>query len=440
MRWKKVIVLSVVVFVILAIVPASQGVSTRDSPELYSLYYDWLQGKPVGLATFNIEPHLDGKPFTGELIVSVIDYNSPEPRVVLVRRIRGSASVSLKIDRIPVGVQESVQYVNGDYKPVTRTVFRNREYFVSIVGVHGSTLYSGGRFLVFEPRKPVTRLHLSMNLTKKVIGEEAVKKLKESKSKIISDLRSKGITLKESDGILYSATPIDSGADAKPLPAGVIHAAPFTKVEWHISSGVDSEPTGLWYDTFYQNVPYLQDPDPNGWRKGGRKIALANLDDHVVLDNTNCSYYRKREVLATVQYRIDAYYLGPPDWPVIEYVIVPQWIMNLAEGAISMDSVPPVPSYAGTIHQSPTWINFIENTHNTVLKPRDTAWKVQSVTFTFGLGGETIKADVSVTLYRVSGISDPDSKPPYVRVYGAEGAKYWYKNNDKASYEVYFHW
>lgn len=63
---------------------------------------------------------------------------------------------------------------------------------------------------------------------------------------------------------------------------------------------------------------------------------------------------------------------------------------------------------------------------------------VQSVTFTFGIGYEAITADVTVTLYRAAG--SPTAKPPYVRVYNAIGAKYWYKDNDKTTYEMYFHW
>ncbi|WP_297497779.1 hypothetical protein [Thermococcus sp.] len=149
------------------VVPASQGVSARDSPELYSLYMDWLQGKPVGLATFNVEPYFEGKPFADELIVSVIDYNSQKPRVVIVRRIKGTTAISSKIERIPVGVQEIVQYINGTYKPVKRTVFKERKYFVSVIGVYDNTLYSWGRFVVFEPQHPITRLNLNADLHKK---------------------------------------------------------------------------------------------------------------------------------------------------------------------------------------------------------------------------------------------------------------------------------
>ncbi|WP_297497812.1 hypothetical protein [Thermococcus sp.] len=131
------------------------------------------------------------------------------------------------------------------------------------------------------------------------------------------------MTLKESDGILYSTTSIDSDTDTKLLPAGVIHAAPWTKVEWHLGDGIETpKPTGLWYDSFYQDVPYLQDPDPNGWKKGGKHIAIANTNDYVTLDNSNTWYYAERDVKAHVEYRADSYYLGPPDWPVIEYVSI----------------------------------------------------------------------------------------------------------------------
>jgi len=430
--WRKKVAILSVALLVFFVVPVSQGVPVRNSPELYSLYIDWLQGKPVGLVTFSIEPYFEGKPFTGELIVSVIDYNSQEPKVIMVRRIKGTTSISLKIERIPVGVQETLQYVNGTYKPVKRTVFKERKYFVSIIGVYDNTLYSWGRFVVFEPQHPMTKLHLSAHLHKKIINGEHLEKIKNSNSRIISELRGKGITLKQSDGILYSTTSIDSDTDTKLLPAGVIHAAPWTKVEWHLGDGIETpKPTGLWYDSFYQDVPYLQDPDPNGWKKGGKAIAIANTNDYVTLDNSNMWYYAERDVKAHVQYRIDAYYIGPPDWPVIEYVITPQYILDVVGGYISSDAVPAPPSYAGTIHNSPQTINFIVNTYGP-------SWKVQSVTFTFGLDAEIITADVSVTLYRAAG--DSDAMPPYIKVYGANGAKYWYKNNDRTSYEVYFHW
>lgn len=60
MEWKPPLVLGIALLVFV-IVPESQGVSARDSPELYSLYYDWLQGKPAGLVTFNVEPILNGE-------------------------------------------------------------------------------------------------------------------------------------------------------------------------------------------------------------------------------------------------------------------------------------------------------------------------------------------------------------------------------------------
>ncbi|ALV63004.1 hypothetical protein ADU37_CDS13050 [Thermococcus sp. 2319x1] len=287
--------------------------------------------------------------------------------------------------------KEVVELINGKPTTVKRTTFMERKYFVSIVGIQGDKMYSGGKFIVFEPKKPLTQ-------------------------------------------IIYSVTPLSSDTDTALLPAGIIHAAPGTKVEWHISSGAELPgPTGLWYDSFYQYVLWGDEPDPDGWERGYKKIAIANTDDHVTLDNTYSSFYNQRKVLAHVQYRIDAYYIGPPDWPVIEYVITPQYILDLVGGSTSTDNSVPLtlPSYAGTIHNSPQWINFETNEDGP-------GWMVQSVTFTFGIDYKTITADVTVTLYRVAGSTT--AKPPYVKVYNAIGAKYWYKNNDKTTYEVYFHW
>ncbi|NJE43457.1 hypothetical protein [Thermococcus sp. GR6] len=398
---------------------------------MYSLYYDWLQGKPAGLATFNVEPILNGKPFTGELILAIIDYNTNPPKIVKVERIRGSTSASLKIQRIPIGTKEMVELINGKLTTVKRTTFMERKYFISIVGIQGDKMYSGGKFIVFEPKNPLTQINLRIKLNTKVLSNRDIEKLKNSANKAFSKLSNGKI--KESDGILYSIESLSSDTDTALLPAGVIHAAPGTKVEWHISSGAELPgPTGLWYDSFYQYVIW-DEPDPNGWEKGDKSIAIANTDDHITLDNTYSSFYRQRKVFAHVQYRIDTYMIGSSWWVVTEYVITPQYILDLEGGSITTDYSVPLtpPSYAGTIHNSPQWINFETNEDGP-------GWMVQSVTFTFGIDYEAITADVTVTLYRAAGSTT--AKPPYVRVYNAIGAKYWYKDNDRTTYEVYFHW
>ena len=125
---RKYIVACLSVFVIgfLLFAPAIQGVPPAYSYQLYSLYGDWLQGKPVGLAVFNVEPIMNGKEFKGDLILTIINYSSDSPRMVLVKHIRGYSQVAIKIQRVPLGVQTVTEVQDGRAVTKERTVFKDR--------------------------------------------------------------------------------------------------------------------------------------------------------------------------------------------------------------------------------------------------------------------------------------------------------------------------
>ncbi|WP_144433242.1 hypothetical protein [Thermococcus sp. 2319x1] len=68
-----------IVFLVFVIVPESQGVSAKDSPQLYSLHIDWLQGKPVGLVNFHVIPSEKVE----DAILMIVDYNVNPPKVFI---------------------------------------------------------------------------------------------------------------------------------------------------------------------------------------------------------------------------------------------------------------------------------------------------------------------------------------------------------------------
>ncbi|WP_457741760.1 hypothetical protein [Thermococcus sp.] len=416
--------------------PAIQGVPPSYSSQLYSLYGDWLQGKPVGLAVFHVTPIYNGKSFEGSLILTVINYSSDSPKVVLVKRIKGYSDVAFKIERIPVGVRQFTAIENGRLVQKTRTVFKEREYYIGVFGYVNGKLYSGGMFVVFEPRKPVTQLNVKLKLSAKSVPKPD--KLKAEK--YVNDLRERGVDLKYSDGIFYSRTPVVTRVEIVHLPAGVIHAAPWTSVSWWVSGGFithgygTDQKTALWYDSFDQyTFGELTPPDPHGWRKSGKDMAISDTTTSVTLDNTNSPYYRKEIVMAQVRYELDAYVYS--SWitglTITQYVLKPTRITGLSNGPVSIENPPAVPSYASTISMNGAVYGF---------EPRSSGpgWMVREVTFTFGLNYGGVDAEVSVTLYRQAGGSSYGA--PFVVVNNAVGAKCWYKNDDRKTYEFFVHW
>ncbi|WP_457750918.1 hypothetical protein [Thermococcus sp.] len=426
-----VLILSLFVVSFLLAVPAIQGVPPSYSDQLYSLYGDWLQGKPVGLTVFHITPTYNGKPFKGELIMTVINYSSDSPKVILVKKISSSSTVAFKIQRIPVGVQEVQEFKNGKSTIRERTVFKDRSYYVGVVGIIGDKMYSGGAFLSFEPKEPITQINIPLKLKEKTLTPEEMAKLKSNAENIKAEVNHGKIDLHStSDGVLYSGSLIDVQYTDVVLPAGVIHAAPGTKVKWCLAAGTETgKPTGLWYDSFHQIA--WDAPDPHSWEKDGKKIAIAHTDSCITLDNTYSGQYKKKVVKAKVQYELDTYMIGSSWWVITEYILIPKYIWNLVDTPAYPENPPSVPSSHGVITSNPQKINFIVNKDGQ-------GWMVQSVTLTFGAGYDAIEADVSITLYKAAG--DAEHVPPYLEVYNGRGIKYWYKNNDPKSYEVYFHW
>jgi len=432
---RKHIVAAVSLFVVssLLVAPAIQGVPPSCSDELYSLYVDWLRGKPVGLAVFRVNPLYNGREFKGPLIITVINYSSGTPRVVLAKQITGASSVAFRIQRIPAGVEDTTILENGKVRAGRRTVFLSQSYFIGVVGLADGRLYSGGKFVTFEPNKPITRITINLKLFSRKVSKRELEAMRRRilEAQTTGELTWKGrkISLALSGGIYYTATPASSEYSTAVLPAGVIHAAPGTEVKWCLSAGIQTKgPTGIWYDSFYQDV-LVGKPDSNSWRKGDKNMAIAHTDSCVSLDNAHSSQYRRKVVNAKVEYELDSYMVASSWLGVIEYVLVPRYIFNLVESPAQGESPPAVPSTYGTVTNSPQHINFVTN-------DKGPGWIVKEVTLTFGVESSPVEADVSITLYRAAGEAG-EAWPPYLVVYNARGFKYWYKNGDPKSYEVY---
>ena len=432
----KILVGLVALFLVLLIaIPASEGVSPSYSGQLYSLYSDWLMGKPVGLAVFHVNPMYNGKAFKGPLILTVINYSSETPRMILVRQVNGPSSVAFKIQRVPVGIREVPTLEDGRVTTTKRTVFLSQSYFIGVVGLVDGRLYSGGRFVTFEPGKPITHIDVNLRLFSREVSKKELEIMRrraieaQKTGEFVWD--GKGMPLALSGGIYYTSTPAYHEYSTTILPAGVIHAAPWTRVKWCLSAGIHTNgPTGIWYDSFYQDV-LTGSPDPHSWRRGDKKIAIANTDSCVELYNDYSPQYRRKVVNAKVEYELDSYMVSTSWLGVIEYVLVPRYIMNLVDSSAQAENPPAMPSVYGTVTDDPQDVNFITNDDGP-------AWMVKDVTLTFSVGYSPVEADVSITLYRAAGKAG-EAWPPYVVVYNGKGLKYWYKDNRKDTYEVYFH-
>ncbi|ALV62365.1 hypothetical protein ADU37_CDS06660 [Thermococcus sp. 2319x1] len=128
-------------------IPTAHGVSPENSDVLYSAYLNWLQGKPVGLASIEIKVNES----LHNPVVIVQDYSKEHPRTLY----SGSLlSPAVKIERIPVDTYVERVQENGKSGSVLKTRFRP----VSLLVIVADENYWGARVISFEPKKPLVRI------------------------------------------------------------------------------------------------------------------------------------------------------------------------------------------------------------------------------------------------------------------------------------------
>jgi len=233
LRSKKKLAVATVttVTLLLVVIPAVYGVQPDNSGVLYSVYLEWLQGKPVGLAQVNpILPHNVEK-----ATLVVIDYSSNSPRVLY----KGAfMSPTVKIERIPIGTKLKTVIRDGRVSQITVTKYRP----VQLLVIVSARDYWGARFVEFTPDKPLTRVNVRVPLYRDGV-EESLKNL------------GKGFQVTTTSiGRMYM--------DVKILR---LHSVPGVTEEIDIS-----HEASLALDSFAQSVSQFGGkPSPTGWKRSG---------------------------------------------------------------------------------------------------------------------------------------------------------------------------
>ncbi|MDK2914250.1 MAG: hypothetical protein PWQ79_1165 [Thermococcaceae archaeon] len=267
-KWEKLMIpLLGVVLVVFVAVPLAYGVSPADSDVLYSTYLDWLQGKPVGLASVSVQ--IDRS--LEDMVVVVVDYSEGEPKILYV----GTSTAPLvKVARIPVGTYTEREVVDGEAKEVLKTRFRENKLLV-IVSAKG---YWGARFVEFSPEKPLSKLEVRV------------------------PLKEEGSGVTSYSGGRVSASVVSLGTKiVDNIKLFKLHSVPGVTQKVIID-----ENDKMAIDSFSQaGNAWSEEVDPNGWERSGS----VNVPFGYAPDNLGASNGEMKVVYGRVRYRLDRYYV-----------------------------------------------------------------------------------------------------------------------------------
>ncbi|MCO6041434.1 hypothetical protein [Thermococcus alcaliphilus] len=230
-RKSKVVVTAlVIVLVVFVGIPIAQGVSPENSDVLYSVYLDWLQGKPVGLASIEIKVNKS----LHNPVVIVQDYSKEHPRTLYSGPL---LSPTVKIERIPIDTYVENVQENGKSESVLKTRFRP----VSLLVIVADENYWGARVISFEPKKPLARISAEIPL-----HYEPAKK----------------------GNYVQTASVTDHGTvRMNGIKTAIIRSIPGVDVKWVIERN-----DAVTYESFSQET-WGGTPDPNGWLSNGPTLV-----------------------------------------------------------------------------------------------------------------------------------------------------------------------
>lgn len=280
-RSKFVVVGLIILLVVFVGIPTAHGVSPENSDVLYSVYLDWLQGKPVGLAS--IELKVNGSLHNPVVIVQ--DYSKGIPKTLYSGPL---LSPAVKIERIPLGTYVENVRENGITKSVLKTRFRP----VSLLVIVADENYWGARVINFEPTKPLVKIPVEIPL-----HYEPAKKGDYVQTTSVTDhgtLRMNGIK------------------------TAVIRSISGVEVSW-----VVERDDAITYESFSQTT-WGGPPDPNGWQSSGPTL----VQDKDIWITYSVSNGDVRQVTSDVLYQITENEICTYTWCRTVWSLVPVRIKN----------------------------------------------------------------------------------------------------------------
>ncbi|WP_240910828.1 hypothetical protein [Thermococcus sp. MAR1] len=280
---RKLAVTAVIVAVMLTIiVPSAYGVQPENAGTLYSVYLDWLQGKPVGLAQINIQTD---KKLTNPRIV-VIDLTSQKSE----QKYFGSLyNPTVKIERKPMGTYLETEVTNGKTETVEKVRFKP----VTLLIIVADEDYWGARTVSFEPNKPMTSLTIEVPL-----HYEPAKK---------------------GEFQIESGETIDHGTlTMEGIKTAIVRSIAGVTVSWVV--GRDD---AIAYESFSQET-WGSPPDENSWESSG--IALVTKKD--VSGDITVSDGDVRVVTSNVDYKITETRICTYLWCRVIWSLTPDHIRN----------------------------------------------------------------------------------------------------------------
>ncbi len=397
MRWKPLLAVSIVLLVFV-VIPESQGVSAKNSLQLYSLYLDWLQGKPAGLLNVDI-----GTPKSLEdPVVLIVDYTDKEhPRVVYTGKGHEAFKASFKIPRIAIGTKREI--TNNGIKE--KTLFKPRTY---VIIVSGKNKWDA-QILRITPEHPIT------TTTVKVTPMMAHSF---SKPKYIS--------------AVYEHEYL--GEDDAYVQVAKVYSIHGIRVAWHMplygTTGIDA----------FKKSWMTNDK----WIKLGVEYPISYVDRQITVENGDA-----KTVRAHVYYRCDKYTTCGNIWCNEGYILTPVRINGFYSSSVSnpLEDTHPNSNYVEYIKKEDEPDNYFEVAASDYSDDGSKYMTTPSISLTFGVGPVSLSFSGSIDSFRSS---DSEHPKPYFDVWienwGSGKLYYWWMKNSpasvsaKATYEVGFSW
>ena len=400
MAWRKALSL-VLVLVVVGGVPAMAA-----NDEISLLFNSWLEGKPLGMVKIEVDtPKSDDICF-----IAVHRFFTPsnptktwnQTDVIYRGKVKCGESVVVKdiIRMMQVGARE----INGEVRPI----YDSPEYAVVVVSKSGGF----NRIIQTDIVKPITEVKVRAEFEKR--GTESI---------YLAEVQGKSTTC------YINSNPDSCVLDTK---LTYLNSIPGLKTAF----GVERNPPSVMHIESWGSFCFSSDPDtacpPSMWYSSGKKLTISQfgrLSEYI-------SNGQRAIVWGDVEYRYERYALWDDDFEIYwKYeFFYPAAIMGLSTPQVVGNYYPPSspPSYASGPYKENYEINFEEPYQSNVKLDLSTS---------IGLSIGPVSFGISISPYK-SG--DDRYSTPYVSVVDISGKSYpwyywWYKNNDRMTYEVEFY-
>jgi len=377
------------------------GVSGFD-PSLWSLFIDWINNKPSGLLSIDLNVPLSTYVAVA-YDLSPDNYEAKEPIPGVLELFNSIVNlpgkISFKIKRIPYTVK------SGESKFLIRHI---RLLLIDTINKKASTTD-----LFIEPKNPITTITIKP----------------EPKDMVKPELITQGLPNNLPCQLTSSYT-----EDSEWTKAGIIHGTSYVNIAWRYD--VYPIATGQYFKSYTQTIDCLSNIRTN---TEGRNMATSAIGTDM---GTQGSAY-DHIVWANIRYRLWWQVITGPEMHYTVYHLDPIYIhgLNLQATSTYRGIGPwPPPSCSSTITQStslPYEYSFLND-------PDDTSpWMNTDVSLTFSIGGSIYSVSVTVTLYRAAG--GGGYAPPRILVkniynWYSDTLYLWPHQCDRTSYEAWLSW